>query len=156
MIKSNSSGSNGNSIKESFREALKLTKTKKMKKAVTKAATQMKKDIDYKDVLNTKDNTKESTTSGSSSKGGTSNSKSKQHPYLISLDKFADAIAGKDGIQGILKSLYDLIKALSKKKAVLISSLTISLSGQIAKFVSAVYTSWKVLSGQDKNNSSSK
>ena len=69
MIKSNSSGSNGNSIKESFREALKLTKTKKMKKAVTKAATQMKKDIDYKDVLNTKDNTKESTTSGSSSAG---------------------------------------------------------------------------------------
>ena len=69
MIKSNSSGSNGNSIKESFREALKLTKTKKMKKAVTKAATQMKSDIEYKDVLNTKN---------SSSNGGKSNSKSKQ------------------------------------------------------------------------------
>ena len=65
--------SNGNqsdqSTKQKFREALKLTKTKKMKKAVTKAATQMKKEeIDYSTVLNTKDNT---------TSGGKSNAKSK-------------------------------------------------------------------------------
>ena len=70
---SNSSGSTTQSTKQKFEAKL------------AKDAAQMKKEeIEYSTVL--------TTTSGSSSKGGTSNSKSKQHPYLISLDKFVKTI----------------------------------------------------------------
>ena len=76
MIESNSS--NNQSTKDKFEIALKIrednSNSKKMKTKATKpkkakSMTQMKKDIDYSTVLQTKDNTKESTTSGSSSAG---------------------------------------------------------------------------------------
>ena len=71
---SNSSGSTTQSTKQKFEAKL----------AKDAAQMKMKSQIEYSTVL--------TTTSGSSSKGGTSNSKSKQHPYLISLDKFVKTI----------------------------------------------------------------
>ena len=59
------------STKESFREALKLTKPKKNKKKMkmTKMKKE-KKDIDYKDVLNTKESSSRGNSNGKS--GGNS------------------------------------------------------------------------------------
>ncbi|MDJ1648792.1 hypothetical protein, partial [Mycoplasma phocimorsus] len=78
------------------------------------------------------------------------------HPYLVKLNEFAETIAGKDGIQDIMVTAYQLIKDSKKDRAFQIAKTTVKLAGDISSFITKLYTSLYVLLEKDKKSEEKK